>query len=62
MCISLLLKHTSHILQNTTGDARTPQPREIVFDTMRYRRSEAVKRSGNFQGKQCHLCQGLNIG
>ena len=29
--------------KNSIGDARTPQPREIVFDTVRYRRSETVQ-------------------
>ena len=30
-------------------DARTPQPGEIFFITMRYRSSETVQRSGYFQ-------------
>ena len=36
---------------NSTGDARIPQPGEIVFNTMIYRRIETVQRSGDFQSK-----------
>ena len=32
-----------------SDDACTPQPGEIVFNTMRYRNSETVHRSGYFQ-------------
>ena len=35
--------------KNSIRDARTPQPGEIVFNTMRYRSSETVQRSGYFQ-------------
>ena len=35
--------------QNSIRDARTPQPGEIVFNTMRYRSSETVDRLGYFQ-------------
>ena len=38
------------MIKNSIGDALT-QPREIVFNTMRYRRSETVQRSGDFQSK-----------
>ena len=34
---------------NSIGDARTPQPGEIVFNTLRYRSSAIVQTSGNFQ-------------
>ena len=43
--------------KNSIGDAHTTQAREIVFNTMRYRRSETVKKSGYFQSKQCQQCQ-----
>ena len=36
-------------LENSIRNARTPQPGEIVFNTMRYRSSETVQRSGYFQ-------------
>ena len=36
-------------MKNSIRDARTPQPGEIVFNTMRYRSSETVQRSGYFQ-------------
>ena len=29
--------------KNSIGDARTPQPGETMFDTMKYRRSETGK-------------------
>ena len=48
------------VYENSIRDARTPQPREIVFNTMRHRRSETVQRSGNFHSKQCQLCKGSN--
>ena len=35
--------------KNSIGDARTPRPGEIFFDTMRYRRNETLQRSGDFQ-------------
>ena len=35
--------------KNSIGDAHTPQPGKIVFNTMRYRSSETVQRSGYFQ-------------
>ena len=38
-------------LKNINEYARTPQPREIVFDTMRYRRNETVQKSGDFDSK-----------
>ena len=35
--------------KNSIRDAHTPQPGEIVFNTMRYRNSETVQRSGYFR-------------
>ena len=61
LLIILVRKNTENVRQqNSIRDARTPQPREIVFNTMRYRRSETVQRSGDFQSKQCELCKGPN--
>ena len=40
--------------KNSIGNARSPQPREIVFNTMRYR-NKTVQRSGDFQSKKCQL-------
>ena len=37
------------ITKNSIRDACTPQPGKIVFNTMRYRRSETVHRLGYFQ-------------
>ena len=34
----------SYTFENSIRDARTPQSREIVFNTMRYRSSETVQR------------------
>ena len=36
-------------MKNSIGDASTPQPGEIVFNTMRYRSNETVQRSGHIQ-------------
>ena len=36
-------------IENSVRDAHTLQPGEIVFNTMRYRSSEAVQRLGYFQ-------------
>ena len=41
--------------KNSISDARTPQPVEIVFNTMRYRRSETVQRSGYFQSSVSYI-------
>ena len=35
--------------KNSIRDAHTPQPRETIFNTMRYRSSETVQRLGYFQ-------------
>ena len=39
--------------KNSIRDARTPQPGEIFFNTMRYRSSETVHRLGYFQSTAC---------
>ena len=39
--------------KNSFRDARTPQPGEIVFNTMGYRSSETVHRLGYFQSTAC---------
>ena len=45
---------TSQICEkNSIGDARTPQPREIIFNTMRS--SEKVQRSGDFQSNVSYI-------
>ena len=36
-------------------DACTPQPGEIVFNTMRYRSSDTVQRSGYFQSSVSYI-------
>ena len=36
-------------------DARTPQPGEIVFNTMRYRSSKTVQRSGYLQSSVSYI-------
>ena len=41
--------YSSGIKKNSIRDARTPQPGEIVFNTMTYRSSETVQRLGYFQ-------------
>ena len=41
--------------KNSIRDARTPEPGEIVFNTMRYRSSETVQRSGYFQGSVSYI-------
>ena len=35
--------------KNSIRDARTPQPGKIAFNTVRYRSSETVQRTGYFQ-------------
>ena len=40
------------VYEYSIGEAQTPQPGEIGYNTMRYRRSDTVKRSGDFQSKQ----------
>ena len=41
--------------KNSIRDARTPQPGEIVFNTMRYRSSEKIQRSGYFQSSVSYI-------
>ena len=45
--------------ENSIRDARTPQPGEIVFNTMKlkllYRSSETVQRSGYFQSSVSYI-------
>ena len=36
-------------------DANTPQPGEIFFNTMRYRCSETIQRSGYFQSSVSYI-------
>ena len=43
------------ILKNSIRDVRTPQPGEIVFNTMKYRSSETVQRSGYFQSSVSYI-------
>ena len=55
---SLLIDLTeyNHIIQkNSIRDARTPQPGEIIINTMRYRSSETVQRSGYFQSSASYI-------
>ena len=40
---------------NSIRDARTPQSGEIVFNTMRYRSSETVQRSGYFNNSVSYI-------
>ena len=44
-----LYYNTVVYINNSIRDASTPQPGETVFNTMRYRSSETVQRSGYFQ-------------
>ena len=41
--------------KNSIRDARTPQPGELVFNTMRYRSSETVQRLGYFQSSVSYI-------
>ena len=42
-------------IKNSIRDAHSPQPGEIVFNTMRYRSSETVQRSGYFQSSVSYI-------
>ena len=44
-----LLSIKLKLQKNSIRDARTPQPEDIVFNTMRYRSNETVQRLGHFQ-------------
>ena len=46
-------------IKNSIRYARTPQPGEIVFNTMRYRSSETVQSSGAVS-EQCESCKAPN--
>ena len=41
--------------KNSIRDARTPQPGELVFNTMRYKSSETVQRLGYFQSSVSYI-------
>ena len=43
------------ILKNSIRDARTPQPGEIFFNTMRYRSSVIVQSSRYFQSSVSYI-------
>ena len=51
---SLKFKLLCNNIKNSR-DAHTLQPGEIVFNTMRYRRSETVQRSGYFQNSVSYI-------
>ena len=42
-------------IKNSIKDAGTPQPVEIVFNTMSYRSSETIQRSGYFQSSVSYM-------
>ena len=42
-------------VKNSIRDACTSQPGEIVFNTMRYRSSETVQRSGYYQSSVSYI-------
>ena len=44
-----------HTYKNSIRDARTPQPGEVVSNTMRYRSSVTVQRSGYFQSSVSYI-------
>ena len=46
---SVKQKHYTLNIKNSIRDACTPQPGEIVFNTMGYRSNETVQRLGYFQ-------------
>ena len=48
-------KVNEFLLGKKSRDARTPQPGEIVFNTMRYRNSEIVQRSGYIQSSVSYI-------
>ena len=50
-CISFFHKYSKKSIR----DAHTPQPGEIVFNTMRCRSSETVQRSGYFQSSVSYI-------
>ena len=52
---SYILVAQNLFLKNSIRDACTPQPGEIVFNTMRYKSSETVQRSGYFQSSVSYI-------
>ena len=48
--IQICHKNDQYKHKNSIRDARTPQPGEIVFNTIRYRSTETVHRLAYFQG------------
>ena len=44
-----------HKLKNSIRDTRTPQPGEIVFNTMRYKSSETAQTSDYFQSNVSYI-------
>ena len=40
---------------NSIRDAHNPQPEEIIFNTMRYKNSVALERSGYFQSSVSYI-------
>ena len=56
----LFIKNPNTNNENSIRDARTPQPGEIVLNTMTYRSSETVQRPEYFQRNTFHLYKGPN--
>ena len=53
--IGCIARRCQSIKNNSIRDARTQQPGEIVFNTMRYRSSETVQRSRYFQSSVSYI-------
>ena len=51
----LLLAVTNQIKKNSIRDTRTPQPGEVIFNTMKYRSAEQVQRSRYFQSSVSYI-------
>ena len=49
------------VIKNIIRDARTPQPEEIIFNTMRYRSTETVQRLGHFQSSVSYIKGPTNV-
>ena len=49
------------IVRNLASDPGTPQPWEIFFNTMKYRSSETVQRSGHFQSRVSYIKRQNNV-
>ena len=47
--------------ENSIRDGHTPQPGEIVFNTMKYRSSETLQRSGYFQSSVSYVSAPNNV-